>query len=385
MGLNTWNAVRLSKVGPDGRLNYDQISDMAIYLGHMKNSLSATSHGGATTHAYGEKVHYDSYGLDYDKIIIDDQIKRKHSIVKVAQGAGKSVGIINSGTITEPGTGAFVASVKKRSNHDEIAKQILESDAEVIFGGGEKYFLPKGKKGYHGSGVRKDGVNLIKSAKEQGYIVIYNKDQLLNLPKDTKKVLGLFASNHTFNDESEDYLQRKNLPLFTQDAPTIAQMTKAALEILSQNKKGFLLIAEEEGTDNFGNYENATGVIESGIRADNAIGEIISFIDQNPNSTLITTSDSDAGGMQVLGYRKDKQFKKSFKKSKPKYDGINSTKKPFIAKQDQFGNKLPFLVLWTGRMDVGGGILVKSYGKNSGLIRGVFDNTEIYDFIVSNI
>ena len=53
MGVNTWGAVRMMTVGPDGRLNWDRIPHMAVYTGHMKDRLTSTSHGGATTHAYG--------------------------------------------------------------------------------------------------------------------------------------------------------------------------------------------------------------------------------------------------------------------------------------------------------------------------------------------
>jgi alkaline phosphatase len=56
MGVNYWGAVRMRFVGPDGRLNWDRLPHLAVYTGHMKDALTATSHGGATVHAYGVKV-----------------------------------------------------------------------------------------------------------------------------------------------------------------------------------------------------------------------------------------------------------------------------------------------------------------------------------------
>src|SRR5262245_2658271 len=50
MGANTWGAVRLREVGPDGRLNWDRLPALAVYVGPMLDGVTASSNGGATTH-----------------------------------------------------------------------------------------------------------------------------------------------------------------------------------------------------------------------------------------------------------------------------------------------------------------------------------------------
>jgi hypothetical protein len=68
--------------------------------------------------------------------------------------------------------------------------------------GGERFLLPAGVEGRHGAGEVEDGVNLIARAKELGYTVAYNREELLALdPATTDRVLGVFAHNHTFNDQ----------------------------------------------------------------------------------------------------------------------------------------------------------------------------------------
>jgi alkaline phosphatase len=68
--------------------------------------------------------------------------------------------------------------------------------------GGERFLLPAGVEGRHGAGEGEDGVNLIARAKELGYTVAYNREELLALdPATTDRVLGVFAHNHTFNDQ----------------------------------------------------------------------------------------------------------------------------------------------------------------------------------------
>jgi glycerophosphoryl diester phosphodiesterase len=53
-------AARNIDLGPDGRLNWDKMSNAGVYLGHMENQLTGTSNAGAVTHANGVKVFNES-------------------------------------------------------------------------------------------------------------------------------------------------------------------------------------------------------------------------------------------------------------------------------------------------------------------------------------
>ena len=90
-------------------------------------------------------------------------------------------------------------------------------------------------------------------AHARGYHVIYTKKELLELSPVTEKVLGIFAAKHTFNDLPEEELQEKGLPNFNEGAPTVAEMTRVALTLLESKNKQFLIVIEEEGSDNFAN------------------------------------------------------------------------------------------------------------------------------------
>ena len=46
-GVSTWNATRILNEGPDGRLNWDTMTESATYTGHMKDRLTGTSNAGA--------------------------------------------------------------------------------------------------------------------------------------------------------------------------------------------------------------------------------------------------------------------------------------------------------------------------------------------------
>jgi alkaline phosphatase len=432
-----YDAIRLLDVGPDSSINWDMLPNVAIYKGHLKDSLTSTSHGGSTVHGSGFKVLADSYGCDGN--CTDDSLKR--TIMEEARDENFTIGIINSGTITEPGTGAFISHVTDRSDHCGIIQQIVEeSNTTLILGAGEKYYLSANDTSYHPNpetnltsdkGVCKN--NMIDAAKTLGYTIVYNKTQLQNLNiSNTSKVVGIFAYDDMYNDVSENELFKRGINaginamgicnevcrLYEPYAPTFDEMVDFGIKFLDfHSKKGFLLVAEEEGTDNFGNDNmNAEGVIEAGKRADKAIGIALEFAKQNSNNTLvITAADSDAGGFAIysdqqvhnkeypildvngcidepLSYSLDPLVEQS--EQNILIDGItdfniiksqvNDTvifcEKPFLAKQDKYGNELFFNILWfpNGAPDVGGGTITRAFGCNSNEeVKGTIDNTDI--------
>ncbi len=404
-GLAHWNALRIYTVGPDGRLNWDNMPHMAPYAGHTKNSITGSSDGNATIHAYGVKVAYDSFGMD-DRQELTALSGNKMSIMEEALEAGFATGFVQSGSLTEPGTAAFVASVGAWEAHEEeIAKQVIESGVKVILGGGEKWLLPTGTTGRHGEGGRGDGVNLIEIAEQLGYTVVYTRDELMAVPDTATKVLGVFAHEHTFNDLTEEELRTVGLPLYWPWAPTVAEMSEAALEILSRSPegqaKGTFLVVEEEGTDNFGNKTNARGSFEAGRHADEAIGVFINFIANNPNTLLITTADSNASGKQISGAPlevmagmgaiiEDKVTITPVNTGSDgtwgiaPIDGIDgASTPPFWSAPDKAGNSHPFIVGWVTSVDVYGDVLVRAKGLNAERVTqlGVVDSTDIYRIV----
>lgn len=385
-----WGAARMLNYGPDGKLNWDKMSNSGVYLGHLKNQLTATSNAGAVIHATGVKVNDDSFGLDENGQPIVAASGKPQTIMEEAVEAGKATAIINSGIIPEPGTGAFVAKTKTRREFTEITKQIVESGVDVILGGGEVFYLPKGTAGRYAKAEesqREDGLNLIEEAKKKGYTVVYTRDELLDLPADTKKVLGIFAATDTYNDESEEDLKEKNLPLYVSDTPTVSQMLQATLKVVSQNSNGFFIVLEEEGSDNFCNYNNAKGCIEAIKRADDAVGVAMEFIDKtNPNTLLVTAADSDAGGLEVIGgttekFPLDKPVPEKGDNGAP-WDGKDGTATlPFMSGPDLQGKNHPFAIAWGGFNDFTGSIVAKTHGLNASELPTTVDNTDIYSLM----
>ncbi|MEM1213199.1 MAG: alkaline phosphatase [Planctomycetota bacterium] len=390
----TWAAARAYYVGPDSDLNWDRLPHIALYRGHMLDSLTATSNGGATTHATGIKVRSSAFGKTAsgkDAPRITDSNGNYRSVALEALAAGLRVGVVQSGTAIEPGTAVFLTDADHRYQGDAIAEGLLASGAHVILGGGEQHFLPEGTEGVHGLGERKDGKDLIEHAQSLGYTVIRTRDELLALPDDTDKVLGLFASYHTFNDKPEEVLKATGLPMYDPDAPTLAEMTDVALRLLSRDDGQFLLVLEEEGPDNFGNNNNAAGTLEALKRTDDAFSVAQRFLADRPDTLILTAADSDGGGMRMVGKKIDPAVPVDPKKTGRVWhwdrngaprDGVTGKgSNHFLAAPDRNGVRLPFFIAWSSHDDVSGGVLVRADGLNAHRVRGSFDNTQIAELI----
>jgi alkaline phosphatase len=359
--------------------------------------------------------------------------------------------VVNDGDAAEPGTGAFLAEVGDRDEANEIVRQIIdgrpgfedEPQPAVVLGGGERFFLPEGTPqceddvqpdcAVHvdpvtGDGpAREDGRNLIEEAIDDGWTVLRTREEfealqarLSNDPDYTPKVLGLFAADDIFNDEPEEALidaglvdpsmeeddKRSNLILWGSAPDTLGynppradEMTEMALTILERRseevEQPFMLVAEVESTDNFGNNNNAIGTLNALNDANGVIEEARAFQAEHPRTLIVTAADSDAGGLQIVsppptdeasGNVTDVNGNPTGDEAEDvafPVDGLYGRgSQPFRAAPDAFGEELEFAVAWIGTPDVSGGIVSRAQGLNAKLLRTTFseryDNTDVY-------
>jgi alkaline phosphatase len=380
-GANMWNAGRMLHAGPDGDLEWDKLPSIGVYRGHLNDALTASSNAGGTIHAYGLKAGHESFGNDNGKPLMRNGAPAK-SIAAEALARGKAVGIVSSATVADAGTGTFLASTESRKNYTEIVRQMFEARPHVMLGGGEQFFLSKGTMGRHGPGIREDGRNLLTEARAAGYTVVLTREELAAVPAGTKRLLGVFSVNDTFLDKTEEEQRHDGTPDLAPTAPPYADMVRAALEVLSGYPDGFLLVAEEEGTDNFAGKNNARGALGAIKRADDGIGVARRYIAQQPATLLMVAADSDCGGMQVWGEPNldpAKPLPERDENGAP-MDGRDGTgTPPFVAAPDKTGRRLPFGVVWASEGDLSGAVLVRGAGYRAGeVITPSMDNTRIY-------
>lgn len=382
------------------------------------------------------------------------------SIMREAANSGRPVGVVNDGPVSEPGTGAFLAEVGDRAAATEISRQLVlgrpgsdDTPPQVILGGGEADFLPRNTPrcaadrispdcGVHGvpgldprapTGNRTDGLNLIRRATELGYAVVRTRAQfdelsrqLASHPGLAPKVLGLFAAKDVFNGVPEELFtrngfvdpsipaddKRSNLILWGDapgtpgyNPPTFAEMTRLASTILDRVAaaagRPFLLVENVESTDDFGNNNNAVGVLDALKRADDTIAAVRRYLSHRPDTLLLTAADSDAGGMQALAFP-DRSAPATVGTAETNptgdpaetvaepLDGLTGRNtRPFRTAADQFGATHEFAVQWGGTSDMAGGILARAEGRNAALLHTAFaarfDNIDVYRLLYQTL
>ena len=78
----------------------------------------------------------------------------------------------------------------------------------------------------------------------------------------------------------------------------LAQAAQVAFKRL-QNDNGFFLMIESCGTDKYGQNNNINGKLNSVVTLDRAVAAALLFMQDNPDTLLIVTSDHDTGGVRI--------------------------------------------------------------------------------------
>jgi len=394
MGLAVIDFSRIVLVGKDGKLSFEKFPVVALVRTHSYNSLVTDSAAAATALSCGIKTNNGYLGLSPEG-------KKVTHIVELAKKNGKSTGLVTTVSISHATPAGFSAH---SSSRDElpIAEQYVELKGmvDIFLGGGIEYFIPASQEG----SKRKDERNLLEEFRSLGYTVVTSKEELLTLPVvKIDKLLGVFRHMDTTYFIDRKFVGRENLP-------TLAEMSKVALQILLKNKNGFFLMIEG-GKIDWACHSNdiATAVAEISEFND-AVETVVEILKNVPDSLIIVTADHETGGLslssgeyrffpekvgqqkisaaQIAKLLKDKT-KEEIKTKFFEFTGINNLTDEEIEKIAK-GNALDIGRIISSRIEVGwstkthSGCSVPLYaiGKDAEVFSGVYDNTEVAKKIV---
>lgn len=225
MGYEVITTTRLLTVGKDGRLWMETSKAVAIVRTYSANSLVTDSAAAGTALATGYKTNNAVISMTPPP-----ELKPLKTILEAAKEREKSTGLVTTVTITHATPACFAAHTDSREELP-IADQYAENkNVDVLLGGGRQFFIPKSWSGSR----RTDERNLIEEFEDAGYAYVKTAAELKATT--AKKILGLFALG------ALDYaIDREEKP---SEQPTLAEMTKKAIEVLSKNPKGFFLMVE---------------------------------------------------------------------------------------------------------------------------------------------
>ena len=216
------------------------------------------------------------------RINVTAEGERLEPIFSRAKARGKAIGLVTTTRITHATPAGFVASVVDRNDESSIAQQYLEQEIDLLMGGGARYF-------------NREGAQLRKAFEASGYTSVDSLDSLLANEK-RSKLLGLFSESHL-----PYAIDRKHAKQHFQ-IPSLPAMFRVALNNLSQNAAGFCLQVESGRVDHAGHAKDVAAIVEEQLEFDQCIPIAMDFVDQNPDTLLIITTDHGTGGCQLNGF-----------------------------------------------------------------------------------
>lgn len=363
MGAAMREAARLNLAGFDGRLAMEKlpVSGQLSTDPHDPKATITDSAAAATAWATGEKTYNGAISVDVDGNPLA-------TLGQQAKAAGKATGLVTTAQVTDASPAAFFSNTANRSAQDEIARQYLEvSKPDVILGGGEDWWLPVGNPGAFQDKPAEDTSeaskgtkgDLIKEARQAGYSYVTNGDQLDSAKG--KKLLGLFANEEMFQQRAEGQGDVYN------PVVGLSTMTGKALSTLEKNMKGFFLMVEEEGTDEFAHSNNATRTLQSMRELEKTVAVVRAYVATHPDTLLVITGDHETGGLAV----------EEADAADESGDGISAEDGPFSIR----GSEKSFYIDWTTSGHTGVDVPVNAAGPMADRFTGKHANTYVYEVL----
>lgn len=276
---------------------------------HKPNYVTDSA-ASATAWATGTKSYNGAIGVDVNG---KDQV----TILELAKAAGKATGNVSTAELQDATPAALIAHVTSRKCYGpektselcpanaleqggkgSITEQMLKTRADVTLGGGAKSFGETAKAGEY------QGKTLREQAQALGYQWIENLDGMnaIQQADQSKPVLGLFADGNMpvrWQGPKASYHGNIDKPVVTCEVnkerpasvPTLAQMTKKAIDLLSTNEKGFFLQVEGASIDKQDHAANPCGQIGETVDLDEAVQQALAFAREHGDTLVVVTAD----------------------------------------------------------------------------------------------
>lgn len=328
MGISTVTASRIfegQQRGMDGESNtlaFEAFPYLALSKTYSHDAQVSDSAPTATAMTAGVKTRNDIIGLDQRAKLNDCAgSKDKHvtTLWELAELAGLATGVVTTARLTHATPAAAYAHIANRNweadadlppeartqGCPDIARQLIAlgygDGFEVALGGGREKFLPAGLVGLvdgNKRGARKDGRDLAQEWQDRydgAAAYVWNAGQLAALdPARTRHVLGLFARSHmAYESERAKSAQAE---------PSLAAMTTKAIDVLSRNHNGFILMVEGARIDHGSHEGKAFLTLNETMALDEAVKAALAKV--NTRDTLIIVTADHSHTLTIGGYTK---------------------------------------------------------------------------------
>ncbi len=208
------------------------------------------------------------------------------TLTQIMSQAGIKCGLVTTATITHATPAGFSVNCESRDKEALIAEKYLtNSGVDILMGGGDRFFSAEG---------RPDKRDLYADFQRAGFAVV--KDRAATLGLKAQKILAIYSASHMpyTIDQLHD-------PKLIASTPTLAEMSRVALDNLKDAKNGFLLQIEGAKIDHGCHANDLAAAIYDQIAFEEAVKVAIDFALKDGNTLVVVTADHATGGPALNG------------------------------------------------------------------------------------
>ncbi len=284
-----------------GELAIDDMPHMALVSTSGTDSVVTDSANSMSAYTTGHKSCVNAMGvycarnksnLDHPRVeTISELVKRTR---------GMAVGVVTNTEIEDATPAAMVAHNRLRADFNNIVKDFFAVQPEVILGGGTPNFLAKSTAG----SKRIDEDDYVTKFRDAGYSYVTTNAEL-TAAKGANKLLGLFNPGNIDGALDRFFLKKGTVAKFP-DQPDLTDQVRAALDVLSKNDKGFVLMVESGRIDKYSHSLDWERAVYDTIMLDNAVKVAKDFAAGRDDTLIIVVADH-AHGVAIVGTYDDEK------------------------------------------------------------------------------
>jgi alkaline phosphatase len=239
------------------------------------------------------------------RLCTDRDGKKLTTIAEIADSAGKSTGTVSSVMFSHATPGAVWAHNDSREEYEQIAREMIcDSSLDVIMGCGHPRYDNNGKllpmddweTEYCGGKTLFN--EIITASTKRGWTFIesrYDFEAIASNPRPLfDRVIGIAQCRETLQ-YNRDGKSPGNL---NKNIPTLATMTRAAINVLAKDEDGFFLMIEGGAVDWASHDNNLARMIEEQIDFNTAVEAVVEWVHIESSwdeTLLIITADHETG------------------------------------------------------------------------------------------
>jgi len=285
-----------------GELAIDDMPHMALVSTSGTDSVVTDSANSMSAYATGHKSCVNALGvycarnkgnLDHPRVeTIGELVKRTR---------GMAVGVVTNTEIEDATPAGMVAHNRLRADYNNIVKDFFAVAPDVMMGGGTPNFRPASA-----GGKRSDGEDYIRKFQDAGYAFVETRTDLMSAGPKATKLLGLFNPVNIDGALDRFFLKKGSVAKFP-DQPDLTEQVKVALDVLSKNDKGFVLMVESGRIDKYSHSLDWERAVYDTIMLDNAVKVAKDFAAARNDDTLIIVVADHTHGVAIVGTYDDEK------------------------------------------------------------------------------